>query len=294
MKFILMSKLLTLMLLCIAAVLPVAQAQESVTVRLAGSDLLPKSWVKFVTDRAAEEGIALNATLLGTLDAERRVSQRSADFALVAAPRGDEIPENWRRIPVAYQVVVVVVHRSNPVAALSYAELRSIFGTGGRAEQWGAFTNEAGWSARKINPGMLRVEDNLSHEIFSHYVMDGQLLRSTIRFSRNSRTLLDVIGDDAGAIAVIPSGSMTGLTRQMPISREQGSPAFSPTPDNVMFGDYPLRLPFYLAWDPEHVSNAFNEMVGILLSEDSAAILSDNRLMPLPVTERQSYMLEFQ
>lgn len=293
MKFISMSKLLTLTLLSIAAVLPVTQAQETVTVRLAGSDLLPKVWVDFVTERAAERGIELRATLLGTLDAERRVSARSADFALVAAPRGDEIPQNWRRIPLAYQVVLVVVHRSNPVNALSYAELRSIFGTGGRAEQWGAFSNEAGWGARKINPGMLRVEDNLSHEIFSHYVMDGQLLRTTIRFTRNTPTLLSMVADDVGAIVVMPSGPLTGLARQMPISREQGSPAFSPTPDNVMFGDYPLRLPFYLAWDSAHVSDAFNEMVEILLSDESAAILEANMLMPLPPTERQSTFLEF-
>jgi ABC-type phosphate transport system substrate-binding protein len=293
MKFISISKLLSLMLLSVAAVLSVAQAQETVAVRLAGSDLLPKAWVEFVKNQAAEQGIAVNATMLGTLDAERRVSNRTADFALVAAPRGDEIPENWSRIPLAYQVVVVVVHRSNPVDALSYAELRSIFGTGGRAEQWGAFSNEAGWSARKINPGMLRVEDNLSHEIFSHYMMDGQLFRTTTRFTQNTRTLLNMIADDAGAIAVMPSGSLSGLARQMPISREQGSPAFSPTPDNVMFGDYPLRLPFYLAWDPEHVSDAFGAMVEIMLSDASAEVLANNLLMPLPPTERQSYLLEY-
>lgn len=263
------------------------------TIRLSGSDLLPQAWVEHLKAEATGQGLSLQIHLGGTLEAERRMEGGTADVAIIAVPDGSEIPPELRRIPVAYQVVIVAVHRNNPVSFLTYANLRSIFGSAGRANQWGGFTSEPGWGNRNINAGILRRDNNLAHEIFSHYVLEGQTLRLNLTFAQNTQTLLNLITDDVASLVVMPATDLGGVARALPIARATGSQAFSPTPDNVMFGDYPLRLPFYIVWNANSNPPGIGTLMRILLSDSSSEVMSRHLFTPLPETERRSYLLEF-
>src|SRR5690606_15498700 len=100
---------------------------------------------------AGEAGIELKTTLSGTLAAEQHLRSGDARLAVVAMPEGSELnlPADARQIPLAYQVVIIATHANNPVESLHYDQLRNVFGSDGRVDQWGAFSTHPGWINRK-------------------------------------------------------------------------------------------------------------------------------------------------
>ena len=69
------------------------------------------------------------------------------------------------------------------------------------------------------------------------------------------------------------------------------SPAFSPSDYNVHYGDYPIRLSFYMLYkmrDDVKLRSTIRE----LLNDEVATSLRANDFMPLPDTLRRKFMID--
>ena len=69
------------------------------------------------------------------------------------------------------------------------------------------------------------------------------------------------------------------------------APAFGPTDDNVHYGDYPIRLSFYILYnarDDVKVRSTIRE----LLNDEVATSLRANDFIALPDTLRRKFLID--
>jgi hypothetical protein len=69
------------------------------------------------------------------------------------------------------------------------------------------------------------------------------------------------------------------------------TPAFGPTDDNVHYGDYPIRLAFYIVYNLRDDAK-LRPVIRELLDDEVAASLRANDLIALPDTVRRKFLIE--
>jgi len=89
--------------------------------------------------------------------------------------------------------------------------------------------------------------DSLAMELFKQEIMPNAVFNSNIRYFNESEDIENVLADNNSMIALLPTITSNRALRPLGIEKEQGEAAYSPTAENVYFGDYPLSLPFVLA-----------------------------------------------
>jgi hypothetical protein len=75
------------------------------------------------------------------------------------------------------------------------------------------------------------------------------------------------------------------------VSPTRDTPAFGPSNDNVHFGDYPIRLAFYLVHKPRDAAK-LEPIIRLLLENDVATELRENNLFALPETVRRKLLID--
>ena len=73
------------------------------------------------------------------------------------------------------------------------------------------------------------------------------------------------------------------------VSRRDNEAAFSPTPENIHAGDYPLRLPFCIVFRPEKTA-VLLPMLRFLLGDEVAANLAAAEFVPVPANARKQVL----
>jgi len=261
---------------------------------LNGSDLLAPILRERILAFAEEESIRLLVDFDGSLKAQKALANRSADFALLAFPETSSLPGGTMSVPFAFQVITVAVNESNPIENIHYETLFEMFRENGTLQEWGSVVDEPLWSNRKIALAAIRDRSTIALEIFNSKVMNGEAMKRTIRFSENPDFLTSILSDNENTLALLPPVEVPPLAKLVPVSKNAESQAYSPTPDNIQFGDYPLRLPFIIAWQTSKSdSPALRSVLNFLFSDEISALLRENYFQPLPAAERRVYRDEF-
>ena len=272
--------------------LVVASIPATGAVRMACSDLLSSSAVEIIEASLSEAGIEAKVTRMGSMLALEALRKGEIDTIIVARPEAGRVEDGEDGIPVAYQVVTVVVHESNPIRSLSIEQLGNIFAEGGNLEEWGRLGGTDQWSSRRITAHALRQPESIGLELFKQLAVGPRPLRSNVRFGSHPQAVLSRIAEDPAAVGVLSGTPSGNRVRTLFISEETGGQAYSPTPDNVMFGDYSLRLPFYLLTS-EGISDEAERAVKLAVFGDAfAEVLEASGLMPPPERERRDRLME--
>lgn len=228
---------------------------------------------------------------VGSVQAQQAFDRGDVDLILVGQLDPPNAAEGVQAMAYAYQVVTVVVPDSNPMQTVDYRQLREIFGDGGRGDQWGRYVEGGAWRTRPIQPLGVRQAGHLSFEIFSQHVLDGRVARSNVRFFDSAEAALQQLRDEVGGIALVPVPEVGEGLRTLPVAVSDEAQAYFPSAENVLFGDYALRLPFYLHW---RTGEAANQGIRPLLRECfSEAVLTGLEAqgwMPVAERERQAFL----
>jgi phosphate transport system substrate-binding protein len=269
--------------------LPLLAAAADVT--LAGSDLLRPALEKPLAGLSVGAGRTVRLRLDGSRGALDSVRAGRADLAVVTFAPDEPLPDKeFRLIPLAYQVVVFAVIDSNPVRQLSYAQLGGIFGDKEplSIRQWGGLGATGVWAEKSIALNMVDAPDSLAHDLFLHTVLTNPVLRSTIMEQTSSDELLRKVRVDDTCIGMFPRlpGDTEGVHVLM-LSRDTKDVPFGPTPENINTGDYPLRLPFFIAFDPSRAAE-LAPAVAALLGDDAAAALEKAGFVAVPANARSA------
>lgn len=272
--------------LCFSAAL---QAQE---IRIAASDLLA-DFIKAPLDAYAESTEqSLSLEGIGSLPALDRLRSNEIDMAIIAVPAGEEVPRDEFRIyPIAYDVAVIAVNTNNPLDEISIGRLGGIYGM---SEEYN-FTTWAdmglsGWGSRKIKPMSGQEEASISLELFKYAVLNAGGMKPSVVMVRDEEVEA-ILEADPASIAIMSRLPEDDNIKTLMISATDESPAYGPTPDNIHFGDYPIRLSFFIVFSPRN-QERMEDLVRVLLDDPIAEALESNNIFPLPGTVRRKLRID--
>jgi len=277
-----------LFILATAVVAPASARQF----RIAASDLLADFITEPLQISGEEHSIEFRVDNIGSLPALERLRSDEIDLAIIAVPNNTDLPrEEFRVFPFAYDVAVIAVNQSNPINEISLASLGGIFGANEESNYttWGDL-GLSGWGSRSIKTLAGQNDKSISLELFKFSVLRGGQMKTTVASVKDSE-LEGSLVSDAASIAILPRVPKSKEVKSLMISSEVDGPAFSPTEDNVHYGDYPIRLAFYVVYKERDEARA-QKALRVLLNDDLAAALRGNNLVALPDTVRRKLTMD--
>ena len=270
---------------------------SAAALRLVGSDLLGAEFTAAVQEFAQRNEVPLSLALEGSRAGITQLESGGADFGLIILPPGEEPPGTpFKGIALAYHVVVVLVPESSPLAQITFRELGGIYGAAESASftRWGELGLTGEWASRAIVPQAMSPGAELSLELFRRIVLGEGKLRGVVAVQSSAGALLRKLETDAGGIALIAARPADlKKIRVLPVTRADRDIAFSPTPENVHTGDYPLRLPVWLVVRREAAREQLN-FLRFLLSDDVAPLLDRAGLVTLPLPARNQLVFDLE
>ncbi len=279
---------LSFFLVATAVVVP-SSAEE---IRIAASDLLADFISAPLQAYGDEHMIEFDIDGIGSLPALDRLRSDEIDLAIIAVPENTEVPRDEFRIyPFAYDVAVVAVNDSNPIDEISMERLGGIFGSNEELNynSWGDL-GLSGWGNRTIKPLAGQTDKSISLELFKFSVLRGGQMKASVAEVKDSE-VEGLLMTDAASIAILPRLPESEKIKALMISGESDGPAFGPTDDNVHYGDYPIRLPFYVVYSERNDAKV-QKVLRVLLSDEIAKELRANNLFALPDTVRRKLTID--
>jgi phosphate transport system substrate-binding protein len=262
---------------------------------ISGSDLFGETVRSNIKDGLKGKGIEADITFDGSLLGLRDLEAGLVDATLLAVPDGRWGESNLRRFPVGFQIVAIAVHASNPVTELSYADLENLFKDNGTLDDWNDLTSDPAWSDRKVSLLASRRENAITLELFNALVLKGDRLKPSVRYSAGStEELATAVVEDTTALALVPAMTPSGPLKLLAIKESADYQAYTPSLDNVFFGDYPLRLPFYLVVSDDLDAETLGKLLSVIYSASVTDALWSVNCLPVPEPEQQSILRQFQ
>lgn len=265
-----------------------AQAVCARSLSISGSDLLSSSLQATIAQQLREEGIEAAFLLQGSLLASGDLEAAAADAALLAVPAGEQPSTGLRSYPFAFQVVTVGVHPSNPLREISYEQLAAVFSEDGGIDNWSQLVTGSDWRDRKISRIAYRMPGQITLEIFNAQVVRGSFKADLRSVPASPTALGSAIFDDVSMIALFPSLSDSTDLRMLAVKENADEQGYTPSADNVFYGDYTLRLPFVLVLSDAVAAEDAAAIIRALYSEPVTRALASEGYMPVSASERQA------
>ncbi|GHB93651.1 phosphate-binding protein PstS [Cerasicoccus arenae] len=258
-----------------------------------GSDLLAPAVEPIVEAFAKHNNLEIKTDFIGSVPGKEKLKNQQATLALLAAPDDSHLPiGDYRSIPIAYEVAFVVVDKLNPLTEISMDQLGAIYGSSSVANysRWGELGLQGPIASRSIQPLAIDNDSTVVLELFKFKVLDsGSLKPNVIRVNSNLR-LMELISSDSGSIALTNKVILKDKIRPLAVSGEDQF-AFGPTPENVHYGEYPLRLSYYIVF-PREKQEELKPLLRTLLGQDQAEAFEREGFVPLPENVRKRMLVE--
>lgn len=193
------------------------------------------------------------------------------------------------------------VHRDNPLAQLTLAQLDAIFGAAHRRgpaniRTWGQLGLTGEWANRPITPYGWKTDDSfgfyLEQTLLAGSHRWNEALREFGHITRPDGTIydhgqqaLDALATDRYGIAVSNIRYAGPDVKALAVAEREGSPYVAVTPESLIDQSYPLTrlIPAYVDRLPgQPIDPKVKEFLRYLLSrEGQQCILDDGRYLPL-------------
>jgi ABC-type phosphate transport system substrate-binding protein len=270
-------------------------------IRISGSDLLGEGIEQAIQVELEKAGLEANLAFSGSLHGKNALASGETDACILAVPDGAEVPGN-RQYLLGFQIVAFGVHPTNPLQELNYSQLGNIFQENysqlgnifqenGGINDWVELVSELAWEDRKIDLWASRSDELITLEIFNAVVLKGSALKDSIRYNpADEEQLQRVLEEEPTALVVVPAISLKSSGHLLAIKDDASGQAFTPSEDNVFYGDYPLRLPFHLIVSDSLDTATTEKLVQAIYSDAVTAALEDSHYMPVPESEREAIL----
>jgi len=273
------------------ALIPVMQLQGIV---LNGSDLINEPIREAILAEAEAQGLDLQLDMQGSLLGRRAFQSESTEASLLAIPDSEQVPEHYRHYPVCYQTVTFAVHDSNPLQELSYEQLARLFGDRDVLENWSELTSAVAWSDRKVALGAARQDHLVSLELFNRVVLEEKPFKRSLKITEApAQSFRDVIRLDPNVLILLPYTKAVPPVKFLDIKAGESDQSYNPSPANIFYGDYPLRLPFYLLIPETMDREEAKRLLGVLLSPGVSAAMLEQNFVALPDQEKRELFSRF-
>ena len=267
--------------------LSISQAEE---IRILTSDLLGDDIEAPLLAYGAENEVTFSMDSIGSLLALERLRANEMDLAIIAVPEGTSVPgEEFSVYPFAYDAAIIVVNKSSPIDEISLAYLGGIFGANEeyRFNAWGDL-GLAGWQSRTIKPLIGISDDSIALELFKYSVFRKKGgLNPSVAVVKDDE-VEELVRSNIASVAILSRMPDSEDVKVLPLSGwddDGEATAFGPTEDNIHYGDYPIRLAFYIVYNKRD-EEKLRGVIRFLLEDEVAESLRENGLFALPDTVR--------
>lgn len=183
------------------------------------------------------------------------------------------------RIPIATEGIVVYVHDSNPIKALSLAELRAIYS--GQIRNW----KQLGGSDHPITRYSGESTSGIN-DFFQQVVLGGKEAEA-FWGKASTKEFIDAVAQDKNAIGYSTLYPLAKGVHPVPIRKADGSLAVAPTWDNICKHDYPLTRTVYW-YVAEHPSGSLRDFLAWIYMPHAQMVFESVGFFPLPSDERNA------
>ena len=223
----------------------------------------------------------------GTMAMES-VRAGKADLAVVAIPVGESLPQDLDCAPFAFEVATVVVNDINPLKKTDLTTLAAALSASTQDDgKWALFGMKDAWADRNI---LIYLPDS-SFGITLPLLRSQTLRHDAIRENAvymTQRDSADVfIREQSSSLMVIRGINIPQNAHALELAIDKGKDSFAypPSESSVFYGDYPLRLPFYIVTRKDGAKPAAN-VKAFLLSDAVAEKLAAAGYIPVLKSER--------
>lgn len=195
-------------------------------------------------------------------------------------------------VPVAIDALAVYVHKDNPIAGLSIAQVDAIFSStlkcGGDVDisSWGQAGLEGGWERRDIQ---LFGRNSVSGT-YGYFKKKGLCkgdFKNSVNEQPGSASVVQSVSTSINGIGYSGIGYKTSSVRAVPLSSKPGGEYVTATPENAVAGNYPLSRFLYV-----YVNKAPNkplaplerEFFKLVLSRQGQEVVVKDGYIPLPAS----------
>jgi len=190
---------------------------------------------------------------------------------------------------VAIDALAVFVHKDNPIESLSLPEVDGLFSStyrlgGGPIETWG----ELGLGGKfKERPVSLYGRNSASgtYGYFKEVALGGGDFSPRVKEQPGSSAVVQGVASDLYSIGYSGIGYKTSGVKALALAFDEREPAYQPTPDNSLSGDYPLArfLYIYINKDPnEALDTLTREFLHFVLSREGQKVVAKDGYFPMP------------
>lgn len=220
-------------------------------------------------------GTGIKAIIDGTTDLANASREMTADELALAQKNGIMPHETV----IAYDGLAIVVNKVNPVAALSFEDLKCIYAVDGTCDEWAdvGITMDCGGDDLIVKVG--RQNNSGTYEYFRDEVLGkGGKFTSTMDQS-GTQQVIDVVATTTCAIGYGGMGYHSEKTKFGCLSKEKGAPCTEPTVENVKNKTYVFGRPLYV-YTNGVPTGAAKEFLDWALGADGQQIVLDSGFVP--------------
>lgn len=195
-------------------------------------------------------------------------------------------------IPVAIDALAVYVHKDNPIAGMSIADVDAVFsstrkcGAPADVESWGDLGLEGAWKKRDMQIfGRNSVSGTYGY--FKKKALCKGDYKNTVNEQPGSASVVQSVSTSINGIGYSGIGYKTSSVRAVPLSKKPGQTPVEATPDNAVSGSYPLSrfLYVYVNKAPNKaLSPLEREFIKLVLSKTGQKVVVKDGYIPLPAS----------
>lgn len=185
---------------------------------------------------------------------------------------------------------VVLVHRDNPLARLSLAQLDAILGAdrrrgGAPVQTWGDLGVGGALKDKRVAIYMMSLDQDVVRFVEDSVLRGSQKWTANLHEFADGRRIVDALAHDPSGIAIACMCDATMNVKAVALSFEANGPFVAPSVESVQQRKYPLARPVWVFVDRtprQPLAPLPSEFLSYVLSADGqAAIARDGSYLPL-------------
>jgi len=269
------SIILTVLIFFVPWMLSGCTTKETPEIRVAGSTtILP--FMKKASDAYSQK---VKATIKisdgGSMKGIRELIDGKCSIAMSSSPIPMEMlsqAENQgiriKGFPFAEDVIVPIVHPTNPIDNLELVQLREIYT--GSINLW----NAVGWIAKPIDV-VTRGKSSGTGEVWKQVVMKSKGVKPGAVFQNSNSGVLAYVAEHSEAIGYISHALLNHEVKPLFVN------SVAPNRENARNGKYPISRRLYLYVDEKNLSHHIKSLIVFILSSEGRQIAKESGFIPL-------------
>ncbi|MCU7905359.1 MAG: phosphate ABC transporter substrate-binding protein [Candidatus Thiodiazotropha sp. (ex Epidulcina cf. delphinae)] len=232
-----------------------ANAADRTIIQNKGSDTLvnvAQAWAEAYRDVDADIAVAVSgggsgtgiaAMINGTVDIANTSRKMKSKEVKMAKGKGQHPFEHV----VGYDALAVFIHNDNPIKSLSFEQLKSIFGRGGKATKWSDIgINVPGCKSDKIVV-VSRQNNSGTYAYFKKAALGkkGKFRQGTLDM-HGSKDVVDLVEKTPCAIGYSGLAYATDHIKMTCIAKQNGGECVNPSVETASDHSYPIARPLFM------------------------------------------------